>query len=72
LQDPARCRAAESLRANVVRARPALPGGTSLRYNFLIGRSNGCWIFEIARKGLKDGRKREPFDADTFVEALFA
>jgi len=49
-----------------------LPGGTSLRYNFLIGRSNGCWIFEIARKGLKDGRKREPFDADTFVEALFA
>src|SRR5271157_1227740 len=30
----------QGLRANVVRGRPALPGGTSLRYNFLIGRSN--------------------------------
>ena len=50
--------AAESLRANVVRGRPALPGGTSLRYNFLIGRSNDCCIFGIARKGLKDGRQR--------------
>ena len=42
----------------VVRGRPALPGATSLRYNFLIGRSNDCCIFGIARKGLKDGRKR--------------
>jgi len=42
----------------VVRGRPALPGDKSLRYNFLIGRSNGCCIFGIARKGLKDGRKR--------------
>jgi len=59
LQDPARGRGeSQGLRANLVRGRPALPGGTSLRYNCLIGRSNDCCIFGIARKGLKDGRKR--------------